>query len=255
MQQLAASQQSIMHQLTTSEHATSNKHFLAAAASAINSSPPAAVIPTTFDHHTTNNQSSSTLPPTDTNTAASPPNILPTLPPIIAIAASGCRAATDETASTSPNQSSRGTIGSNSTNGTIHTKAASTSISTSKLNYSNAASSNTTPSSMSSKLSAMASEVLSLAPGCVFSPNSDDPNSDCCADSSATHMMLPDFKAFNSYRQQTGRTVKLGDNSKLIIAGEGTATFSLNGKVVTVRNAQCPPCPRPTPATLQSSQT
>jgi len=49
--------------------------------------------------------------------------------------------------------------------------------------------------------------------------------------------MLPDIMAFKTYRPQRYRTVKLGDNSTLQIAGEGTAVFSLNGKVIKVRNA------------------
>ena len=94
----------------------------------------------------------------------------------------------------------------------------------------------TTPTSLSSILSTVAARELQANPGCIFSPLPDSED-ECCADSGATHVMLPDYKAFNSYRTQVGRTVTLGDKSTVPIAGEGTATFSINGKVITVRNA------------------
>jgi hypothetical protein len=229
MQQLAASQQSLTQQLATSEHSIANE-------SAFTTSP-APVTPTTFfDHLTADKPSSTPTTPTDTNTAASPPTPpAPTSPPsTITTVAAGCRATTINPPSTpstkSPVSVSCGSSGSRNVNTTNH---ASISISPA-INYSNAS---TSTISLSSKLSTIASKVLSQAPGCVFSPDPDDQDSDCCADSGATHMMFPDIMAFKSYRPQKNRTVKLGDNSTLQIAGEGTAVFSLNGQVLTVRNA------------------
>jgi len=60
---------------------------------------------------------------------------------------------------------------------------------------------------------------------------------EACADSGATHIMLPDYSAFPSYHRVAGRTVTLGDNTQLRIAGIGSAKFSLNGKVILVRGA------------------
>jgi hypothetical protein len=99
------------------------------------------------------------------------------------------------------------------------------------------ATSNRTTTSLSTQLSTVAATVLHESPSCIFAPDHSDPSHDCCADSGATHMMLPDILAFKTYRPQRNRTVKLGDNSTLQIAGEGTAIFPLNNKVIKVRNA------------------
>ena len=60
---------------------------------------------------------------------------------------------------------------------------------------------------------------------------------EACADSGATDPMLPDYGAFISYRKCTNKYVTLGDESRLPIAGIGTAKFSLNKRILIIRNA------------------
>ena len=59
----------------------------------------------------------------------------------------------------------------------------------------------------------------------------------CCADSGATNHMFSDYSTFISYHKCSNKTVKLGDSTELPILGYGTAKFSLNGKIIMVRNA------------------
>ena len=134
---------------------------------------------------------------------------------------------------TGTGQDSSSAGNSNNTNSALYPIGVSTNYST---NY-NASNSSQPPLSISTELSTAAVNALTRSPNCVFAPDYNDWSEECCADSDATHMMLPDYMAFNSYRKHSHRTVKLGDKSTLRIAGEGTATFSLNGKVITVRNA------------------
>jgi hypothetical protein len=56
------------------------------------------------------------------------------------------------------------------------------------------------------------------------------------ADTRATNHMLPDALAFNSYKQVTDLSVRMGNNSFVPVLGWGTAVFSLNDKRVLVRN-------------------
>jgi hypothetical protein len=133
---------------------------------------------------------------------------------------------------TGTGQDSSSAGNSNNTNSALY-PIVSTNYST---NY-NASNHSSQPLSISTELSTAAVNALTRSPNCVFAPDYNDSSEECCADSGATHMMLPDYMAFNSYRKHSHRTVKLGDKSTLRIAGEGTATFSLNGKVITVRNA------------------
>jgi hypothetical protein len=60
---------------------------------------------------------------------------------------------------------------------------------------------------------------------------------ECCANSGATEHMIPDYKAFTSYKRCTNKFVTLGDTTKLPIMGRGKAKFYLNNKVVEVRIA------------------
>jgi hypothetical protein len=60
---------------------------------------------------------------------------------------------------------------------------------------------------------------------------------ECCAESGATNYMFKDYSTFVSYHKCTNKTVKLGDSTELPILGYGTAKFSLNGKIIAVRNA------------------
>ena len=53
-----------------------------------------------------------------------------------------------------------------------------------------------------------------------------------CTDSGATGMMLEDYVAFVLYRKFAGQYVEIGDDTRLPIAGAGTAKFLLNRKVV-----------------------
>ena len=64
-----------------------------------------------------------------------------------------------------------------------------------------------------------------------------DEESECCADSGATHHMLNKYEAFVSYHPCKNRVVTLGDESTLPVLGTGTAKFSLNRKVILIRNA------------------
>jgi hypothetical protein len=59
----------------------------------------------------------------------------------------------------------------------------------------------------------------------------------CCADSGATNHMFSDYSTFISYHKCSNKTVKLGNSTELPILGYGTAKFSLNGKIIMVRNA------------------
>lgn len=59
----------------------------------------------------------------------------------------------------------------------------------------------------------------------------------CCADSGATRHMFPDYSTFVSYHKCYNKTVQLGDSTELPIYGYGTAKFSLNGRIIVVRNA------------------
>lgn len=72
---------------------------------------------------------------------------------------------------------------------------------------------------------------LGLAPSDVFKFVVDDDDK-ACANSGATDVMLPDYLAFLSYVSCKDWWVTLGDNSRLRIAGTGTAKLSLNGKVI-----------------------
>ena len=65
---------------------------------------------------------------------------------------------------------------------------------------------------------------------------------EACADSGATGMMLDDYAAFVSYHKVADQHVELGDDTRLPIAGVGTAKFSLNGKVVMLRDCMHVPC-------------
>ena len=49
--------------------------------------------------------------------------------------------------------------------------------------------------------------------------------------------MLPDYSTFLSYQKCANRYVTLGDTTQLSIHGTGTAKFSLNGKIIIIRNA------------------
>lgn len=64
-----------------------------------------------------------------------------------------------------------------------------------------------------------------------------DEESECCADSGATHHMLNDYNTFVSYYPCKHRVVTLGNESTLPVMGTGTTKFFLNGKVILVRNA------------------
>ena len=87
-------------------------------------------------------------------------------------------------------------------------------------------------SSVTSSIGSFAASRLNSPEACVFASISEE--DECCADSGATDIMLPDYKAFISYRKCFHRFAILGDNTKLPILGEGTAVFSLNGKAIMV---------------------
>jgi transposase InsO family protein len=88
---------------------------------------------------------------------------------------------------------------------------------------------------VSSTLATTAKLALSSPQSKVSFVNDD--HEECCADSGATEHMLPDYKAFVSYKSCQDEYVTLGDTTKLPIMGRGTARFYLNDKVVEVRNA------------------
>ena len=69
----------------------------------------------------------------------------------------------------------------------------------------------------------------------IFSCNKQD--AEACADSGATHHMLNDYTAFTSYHATHGDYVTLGDDTRLPIAGSGSAIFSLNGRPILIRDA------------------
>ncbi len=56
-------------------------------------------------------------------------------------------------------------------------------------------------------------------------------------DTGATDHMLPDKLAFISYKRVVGLSVRMGNNSFVLVLCRGTALFSLNGKCLLVRNA------------------
>jgi len=60
---------------------------------------------------------------------------------------------------------------------------------------------------------------------------------ECCADSGATKHMILDYSAFVSYHKCTNQMVKLADESVVPILGYSTTKFSLNGKIILVRDA------------------
>ena len=90
-------------------------------------------------------------------------------------------------------------------------------------------------STMSSDISDLAQSHLSSNTACIFTTVAGE--KEACADSGATDVMLHEYEAFVSYRRCVNRWVTLGDDTKIQILGEGTAKFSLNGKVILVRNA------------------
>ena len=64
-----------------------------------------------------------------------------------------------------------------------------------------------------------------------------DSEEEACADSGATHVMLPDCEAFLSLHRCHHRTVTLGDESVVAVCGEGLAVISLNRKTILLRGA------------------
>ncbi len=54
------------------------------------------------------------------------------------------------------------------------------------------------------------------------------------ADTGATDYMLPGIMAFISYKRVTDLSVCMGNNSFVLVLGQGTAVFSLNGRQVLV---------------------
>ena len=90
-------------------------------------------------------------------------------------------------------------------------------------------------SSVTSSIGSFAASKLNSPEACVFTSLSEE--DECCADSGATDFMLPDKAAFTSYRKCFHRFALLGNDTKLPILGQGTAVFSLNGKVIMVRDA------------------
>jgi hypothetical protein len=56
------------------------------------------------------------------------------------------------------------------------------------------------------------------------------------ADTGMTNHMLPDASAFIFYKQVTDLSVRMGNNSFVLVLGQGTDVFSLYGKQVLVRN-------------------
>ena len=90
-------------------------------------------------------------------------------------------------------------------------------------------------SSVTPSIGSFAAAWLNSPDVCVFTSISN--KDECCADSGATDIMLPDYNAFTSYHKCFHRFALLGDNTKLPILGEGTVVFSLNGKVIMVRDA------------------
>ena len=68
---------------------------------------------------------------------------------------------------------------------------------------------------------------------CAFTSDDED---EACAESGATDVMLPDFGDFIFYRKCVNRFAILGNETPLPILGKGTAKFSINGKVLIIRN-------------------
>jgi hypothetical protein len=106
---------------------------------------------------------------------------------------------------------------------------------TSSTSYSSIPKNTASARHVSTTLAATAKLALSSPKSKVSFVNDD--HEECCADSGATEHMIPDYKAFVSYKSCRGEFVTLGDTTKLPIMGKGTARFYLNDKVVEVRNA------------------
>ena len=86
----------------------------------------------------------------------------------------------------------------------------------------------------SSTLAALANDALQSSDYPSHAVVADE--DEACADTGATGMMLQDYAAFVSYHKVADQHVELGDDTRLPIAGVGTAKFSLNGKVVRLRD-------------------
>eukprot|EP00804_Cyclotella_cryptica_P023772 CCRYP_011153-RA/>CCRYP_011153-RA protein AED:0.32 eAED:0.22 QI:0/0/0/1/1/1/2/0/951 len=126
-----------------------------------------------------------------------------------------------------------------STNSSINPKAQSTSYTRTTPSARGASSQHTyTPppiphcKHITSSLAQATKNTLSLSQ--ISSPVKSE--SEACADSGATDTMLPDKKAFISYRLTPGKFVSLGDGAKLEQRGVGSAKISLNGKIIILRN-------------------
>ena len=91
-----------------------------------------------------------------------------------------------------------------------------------------------TAATPSSSIGQFAEHQLASPDACIFTYVGND--DDCCADSGATDVMLPDYGAFVSYHKCHNRVAVLGDDTELPILGEGSAKFSLNGKIILIRN-------------------
>ncbi len=57
------------------------------------------------------------------------------------------------------------------------------------------------------------------------------------AETGATNHMLPDKAAFTSYKSISNLQVQMGNNSFILVLGQGTTVISLNGQRVLIRNA------------------
>ena len=90
-------------------------------------------------------------------------------------------------------------------------------------------------SSVTSSIGKYAASKLNFPETCVFSYINDNDN--CCADSGATNVMLPDYYVFISYHKYFHCFAILDDSTKLPILGKGTTVFSLNGKTIMVQDA------------------
>jgi len=88
----------------------------------------------------------------------------------------------------------------------------------------------TSAAKLSTSIGSFVQHQLSSPEACIFTCVGDD--DDCCADSGATDMMLPDYGTFVSYHKCRNRVVVLGDDTEVPILGEGSAKFSLNGKIL-----------------------
>ena len=106
---------------------------------------------------------------------------------------------------------------------------------------------------VSTTISNAAKEALTSSTGHIFQVV--DGKEESYMDSGATHVMLPDLEAFISIHKCPHRTVTLGDESVVPVLGEGTAVFSLNGRVILVRNALYVPAFRNPLYSLQKHKT